>query len=131
MSDATLAVSPKAKRVRRVDRTTLIRTDQRTREMRLWKRMRAEFTKQLGDPTAVEKVLVDRAATLAVYLAVADREAIEDGGEMSEYARKAYLAYNNSLVRTLKALGLKTEHRDAALADITASDDEDDEDDEP
>jgi hypothetical protein len=50
--------------------------------------------------------LIDRAAMLTLHLARMDAKAIE-AGEFSDHASRQYLAWSNTLTRTLKALGLE------------------------
>ena len=61
-----------------------------------------------GNPTIVQRKLIERAARLALYLNQADRKADEAGG-LSDHARREYLAWHNSYVRTLSAIGVKGE----------------------
>src|SRR5438045_4130280 len=81
------------------------RPDRRTKEARLLKQMRQELTRHLGGKlTPPQRVLVERAAMLQLRCAKFDEKIFN--GTFSEYDSKVFLAANNSLVRTLKALGI-------------------------
>ena len=84
----------------------LARPDGRSKESRLLQQMRRELTAHLGGKlTAPQTALVERAAMLQLRIAVLDRKIID--GTFSEYDSKTYLAFSNSLTRTLAVLGLK------------------------
>jgi hypothetical protein len=64
---------------------------------------------------------VERAAWLSLHVAQLDAKAIK-AGTMTEHDSRTYLAYSASLVRTLKALGLKgAAEAPASLADLLAA----------
>jgi hypothetical protein len=85
----------------------LAKLDQRTREARIMREARAELTAHVGGtPTATQKALIDRAAMLTLHLARMDAKAIESG-ELSGHASRQYLAWSNTLTRTLARLGLE------------------------
>jgi hypothetical protein len=82
----------------------LAQVDRRSRKGRLLDQMRAVLTEQLGgrlSPT--QTVLIERAAMLQLRCAVLDARIID--GTFSEYDAKTYLAFSNSLTRTMVALG--------------------------
>ena len=86
----------------------LARPDGRTREARLLKQMRAALFAHLGGEarlTPPRRALVERAAMLQLRLATLDAK-ILDGG-FTDHDSRAYLAWNNSLVRLLGQLGLE------------------------
>lgn len=58
-----------------------------------------------GEPTATQKVLIDRSVMLIVHLARMDTRALESGDEPEP---TKYLAWSNTLSRLMKALGLGT-----------------------
>jgi hypothetical protein len=58
-------------------------------------------------PSAVQSVLIDRATVLQHHLTTYDRQAAAAGGEMSEHGTRVYLAWQNTLTRTLTAIGLQ------------------------
>ncbi len=67
--------------------------------------MRTELAAHVGQPSAVQRMLIERAATLSLQLEVLDRRMFE-GGLLNEHDTRIYLAWSNSLTRTLKALGV-------------------------
>jgi hypothetical protein len=86
----------------------LARTDMRSKEGRLLKSMRQALIKHLGGETRLtppKRVLVERASMLQLRLSALDRRIIEGG--FTEFDAKEYLAWSNSLTRTLVALGLE------------------------
>jgi hypothetical protein len=60
----------------------------------------------VGNLSAVEKILVERAIRLALYISLMDRQAARDRTLSERYSRQ-YLAWSNSLVRTLAQMGIK------------------------
>ena len=79
----------------------------RTIEGRLIRDVRADLLRHVGDaPSATQRALVERAVMLSVQLARMDAKALRDGA-MSDHASREYLAWSNTLTRTMKALGLK------------------------
>lgn len=92
-------------------------------EYRLLQKTRDELSRHLGgNPSATQRVLIERAAWLTVYIAKQDAQTQAGGAFMSEHASRQYLAWSNSLVRTMKALGLRgVERRPPSLAEIAAA----------
>ena len=85
----------------------LRKMDGRTWEAKLLKHVRAELVAHVGGtPSATQKALIDRAAWLSLHVAQIDQRTA-DGRQMTEHDSRTYLAWSNSLARTLKALGLK------------------------
>jgi hypothetical protein len=67
--------------------------------------VRADLARHCGGtPSTVQRMLIDRAAALTLRLHLMDRAAGQDGS-MSERNAREYLAWHNSLVRTLARLG--------------------------
>jgi len=58
-----------------------------------------------GRLTPTQRALVERAAMLQLRCATLDRRIID--GSFTEYDAKTFLAFSNSLTRTMKALGLE------------------------
>lgn len=86
----------------------LARPDGRTREARLLKAARAALFTHLGGEdrlSAPQRALVERAAMLQLRVASLDTKIID--GTFSEFDAKTYLAFSNSLTRTMTALGLE------------------------
>jgi len=103
----------------------LARPDKRTREARLLKQMRMELTRHLGGQLSPpQRVLVERAAMLQLRCAKFDQKILD--GTFSEYDSKVFLAFSNSLTRTLKALGLEGRAADKlpTFSEYWKSDDE-------
>lgn len=85
---------------------SLTKLDKRTREARLMCSTRAELMAHFGGkPSATQRALIERVVVLTLHVALIDAKA--DAGGMTEHDSRTYLAWNNSLVRTMKALGLK------------------------
>jgi hypothetical protein len=84
----------------------LARADGRSREGRLLKQMRQELIAHMGGTvTPPQRAMIERAAMLQLRCAALDRKVLD--GTFSEYDAKTYLAFSNSLTRTLKALGVQ------------------------
>jgi hypothetical protein len=81
---------------------------------------RAELTAHVGgNPNRVEKVLIERAARLMLYIEMIDAQALKDG-TMSD--SRQYLAWINALRLCLREIGLKKSiaARPVGLDDIVA-----------
>lgn len=91
----------------------------RTIEGRLIRDVRADLMKHVGGkPSATQRALIERAVMLTVQLSRMDAKALRDGA-MSDCASREYLAWSNTLTRTLKALGLKgPPERQRTLAEV-------------
>lgn len=86
---------------------TLAKLDRRTRESRAMEALREALIAHVGGtPSAVEAALIERCVTLALYVSLFDRKAFANGG-LSERDAQQYLAYHNTLTRSLARLGLK------------------------
>jgi hypothetical protein len=82
--------------------------DHRSADGRLMRRTREALARHCGgQPSATQAGLIDRAAWLTLYVARLDEKAIAGGGVHSDHDAKQYLAYSNSLTRTLRQLGLE------------------------
>jgi hypothetical protein len=82
----------------------LAKLDRRTKEARLLETARASLTRHVGGaPNDVQRVLIERASRLLVYLEVMDKQALEDG-TMSERNSRMYLGWQNSLRLTLREI---------------------------
>ena len=85
--------------------SSLAKVDGRTREAHLLRQVRSELTAHVGGkPSATQRMLIERAAVLALRVGMLDRKIMDDG--MAEHASRTYLAWSNSLTRTLRELGL-------------------------
>jgi hypothetical protein len=81
--------------------------DQRSREYRLLRCFREALVAHIGGrPSAVQTALIERAAQLQLRIALFDARFVEKGG-MSDHDSRTYLAWSNSLTRTLAQLGLQ------------------------
>jgi hypothetical protein len=86
---------------------SLAKLDGRRKEARLMRAMRDELVAHIGGaPSVIERRLIDRAAVLALRLAIMDARAPD--GRLSEKDAREYLAWSNSYVRTLRELGVKS-----------------------
>jgi hypothetical protein len=80
--------------------------DGRSADAVLLRRTRAAMIKHVGGrPSATQRALIERAAMLTLHLARMDTRAME-AGDMSDHASRQYLAWSNTLTRTLAHLGL-------------------------
>lgn len=97
------------KRVGPYSRAKSLRSiDGRSAEARVLARVREELLAHLGSrPSATQRMLVERAAWLTLYVTQLDRKAAQTGS-MTEHDSRTYLAWSNSLTRTLGALGLES-----------------------
>jgi hypothetical protein len=97
--------------------TTLTRRDGRTAVARRLKTIRADLLQFLGrTPSVVDEHLLKRAGVLTLVCERYDDRLLA-GEDLSEHAAVHHIAAQNSLVRTLQALGLRA---DAAPADPAA-----------
>jgi hypothetical protein len=55
----------------------------------------------------VQKALIERAARLTLYVEMMDARALKAGG-MTDHDARMYLAWSNTLTRTLRDLGIKS-----------------------
>ena len=95
--------------------------DGRLAEAKLMARVRAELTQHRGgDPSATQRILIDRAAALSLRIHLMDRETARSG-MMSERNGRQYLAWNNSLTRVMNQIGLKSVVNKPALHDYLAA----------
>lgn len=84
----------------------LAKLDGRRREARQIREAIADLTRHVGGrPSPVQRRLIERAAVLALRLALMDAKSPD--GSLSEKDAREYLCWNNSYVRTLRQLGLK------------------------
>ena len=86
----------------------------------MMRRIRTELTAHVGGaPSATQRVLIDRAAQLALRLALLDEKMLTPGGAMTEHGSRQYLAWSNALDRAMRTLGLKgAAQRQPSLADV-------------
>lgn len=96
--------------------------DGRSREAVLLRRVRADLTAHLGGkPSATQRALIERAASLSLHIALLDAKALKAGGVMTDHDSRQYLAWSNALTRTLRQLGNKgVAATPRTLADIRA-----------
>jgi hypothetical protein len=102
-------------------RHRLAKLDGRTKEAALLRETRARLVAHVGgSPSAVQAELIERAAQLT--LKVAQLDAKLDAGAMTDHDHRHYLAWSNTLTRTLAHLGLKAAaERAPSLADYLAA----------
>ena len=87
--------------------TALARLDMRSAEGRLLSRVRADLTAHVGgNPSAVQRALIDQIAMLQLHIAMMDARALRNG-RLSERDGRQYLAWSNSAARLLRQLGMK------------------------
>jgi hypothetical protein len=95
--------------------------DGRSKEAMFMRRVRAELTAHVGGkPSAVERQLIERAVRLSLALELMD-ERLTHGAAFGAHDHNSYLAWSNSLGRTLRLLGLKPTPKPApTLQEIAA-----------
>ncbi|MBS0988510.1 hypothetical protein [Acetobacter okinawensis] len=101
---------------------SLNKLDGRCKEARLLKNVRSALVEHLGgNPSITQLVLIDRAAWLTLHMGLMDSHMLE-GGAPAERDSRQYLAWANTLTRTMRSLGLDkapapTRGMDALLAE--------------
>ena len=84
----------------------LAKMDGRLREARMMRDTRAALIEHVGGkPSAVQRMLIDRAAVLMLQVSLMDAKQ-SDGG-LTAHDGRQYLAWCNTLSRLLRQLGLK------------------------
>ena len=82
--------------------------DGRTWQAKLVRETRADLLAHVGsNPSATQRALIDRCAWLTLHIAQIDRRTA-DGKAMTPHDAATYLAWSNSLSRTLTRIGLKS-----------------------
>ena len=66
---------------------------------------REELTRHVGKPNSVQRVLIERAARLSLYIEMMDAKAFE-AGTMSERDSRQYLAWVNALRLCLREIAI-------------------------
>jgi hypothetical protein len=85
----------------------LAKLDRRSKEARLMATARDELTRHVGGrPSAAQRIVIERACRLQLYLEVMDRETLATG-TMTERNSKQYLAWCNALRLCMRELGMK------------------------
>lgn len=95
--------------------------DGRKTEGKILQEVREQLTRHVGgSPSITQRLLIERTAWLVLHISMLDGRALQDGG-FSPHATKEYLAWANTLRRSLVALGLKgAEAESASLQDLIA-----------
>jgi hypothetical protein len=101
---------------------TLAKLDRRTREARLLESVRQELTAHVGNaPSATQRALIERCAQLSLRCAIMDQRFAETNTQ-TEHDTRTYLAWSNSLSRTMRELGVHAAPaRPRTLADHLAA----------
>jgi hypothetical protein len=85
---------------------SLIELDKRSREWRLMRGVRHDLTTHIGGkPNAAQRMLIERAAILSLRVAMLDQKIVA-GEILTTMDNNQYLAWSNSLVRTITRLGI-------------------------
>ena len=94
--------------------------DNRTREARYLAAARQHLIEHVGgNPSTTQLVLIDRCAWLMLHCFLLDQRIVSGQQSWSENDRKCYLAFSNSLVRTLREIGLEgSAPRQPSLAEV-------------
>ena len=75
-----------------------------------------------GNPTIAQRVLIDRIAWLMLHCHLLDQRVVA-GTAWGEHDRKCYLAFSNSLIRSLREIGLQASAgREPTLAEVLKAD---------
>lgn len=100
-------------------RRPLTAIDGRTLEARREKEVVAELVAHVGGhPSAVQKILIARAARLTVVIELLERQVVEHG-EVADLAGRQILAWVGTLSRILKLLGVeRPQQMPQRLADV-------------
>ena len=100
-------------------RRPLAAIDRRTLEGRREKEVEAELVAHVGgSPSAVQKILIARAARLTVVIELLERQVVEHG-EVADLAGRQILAWIGTLSRILKLLGVeRPQQMPQRLADV-------------
>jgi hypothetical protein len=73
------------------------------------RQVRAELTHDIGgNPTAVQRALIERAAWLSLRLAQLDHKIAAGGTDFTQVDSAVYLGWHNSYCRTVARLGITT-----------------------
>jgi hypothetical protein len=100
----------------------LAKIDGRSREGRFLKSIRADLVEHVGgQPSATQRALIERAVWLSFRVAQLDAK-LAKGDGFTDHDSRTYLAWSNSLGRSLRELGLRPAVRPPrSLADVIAS----------
>lgn len=79
--------------------------DMRSKEGRVLRKVRAELSAHVGNPSATQRILIERAAVLSLQIAMLDAK--HAAGGLTPHDAGQYLAWTNALTRLMRQLGLK------------------------
>jgi hypothetical protein len=86
--------------------TTLVEVDKRSREYCLMRQVREDLTAHIGGkPNPAQRMLIERAVILSLRVAMLDQKIVA-GEFLTQLDNNQYLAWSNSLVRTIGRLGI-------------------------
>lgn len=92
-----------------------------TKEAQFIRQVRADLVQHVGGkPSAVERILIERAVMMTVHLARMDAAALA-ADAMSDHARREYLAWDGKLRQALRQLGKPAAAKPPSLADYIAA----------
>lgn len=98
----------------------LANIDMRSKEGLILRKIRAELTAHVGNPSATQRILIERAAVLSLQIAMLD--ARHASGGLTPHDQREYLAWTNALTRLMRQLGQKgAAERSRSLADHLAA----------
>jgi hypothetical protein len=103
-------------------RNGLTKMDGRTREARFVRDLRASLIRHVGSsPSATQAALITMAVDTAFEIELMKRRRAERDATLSMHDHRAFLAYQNTLRRTLAQLGMKSAaEKPPTLAEILA-----------
>jgi hypothetical protein len=85
---------------------TFAKLDKRRKEAWFMQRVRQHLAEHVGSPSFVQRLLIERAAVLMLRLALFDQKVV-DNEPIPLHSDQWIVAWQNALVRTLAALGVK------------------------
>lgn len=82
--------------------------DGRSAAARIYRRTKRDLTAQVGGkPSATQALLIERAAILSLHMSYIDARTLQ-AGQISDHDSRTYLAWSNTLTRTVRELGGST-----------------------
>ena len=94
-----------------VRRGAIARPRRQTKQARFLNQVRDDLTAHVGGkPSPTQRLLIERIAMTLLRIELMDLSALRDG-TLAERQAREYLAWNNTVARMLRSLGLKSANR--------------------
>lgn len=77
--------------------------DMRSKEGRVLRKVREDLFAHVGNPSATQRILIERAAVLSLQIAMLDAKHVAGG--LTPHDQREYLAWTNALTRLMRQLG--------------------------